>query len=341
LIARANAVLLLAALCAATVHAQPPRAHIAFIGYENTKPGIFVMNDDGSERRRLTTGSDSPPTWSPDGCNLVFRRGLTDVYIINIFGTPERLVAQTVRDNAANDHRIFFSPDGSQLLIGANDAHFVVSARSPQSTDLRGHPDPLFSGYSPVWSPDGKRIAYESRGNVRVIGADGSDDVTLGPGRIASWDHRGSRVTFLTQEGPTTVPSLAVVKATGEPVVTMTLREPVQPIQTMTWSPDATMAAFAGWDELKSRAGLFVMNADGSGVKGIGPPGDNVQLSWAPDSKRLTFSTGSAKPSQPGSDIMRPDFSVYTANADGSSLKKLTDGHLDQSPVWSPAACAK
>src|SRR5689334_22230547 len=120
------AALWLATASAAGLHAQAPRARIAFLSDQDRKPGIFVVNDDGSDLRRSTTGADAPPTWSPDGCRLVFRRGLDQFYVATLDGKPERLVARTNADNAENDLRSFFSPDGSRILMGAGDAHFVI-----------------------------------------------------------------------------------------------------------------------------------------------------------------------------------------------------------------------
>jgi len=52
--------------------------------------GIFVMNDDGTEVTRVTTGPDRAPRWSPDGKRIAFdsfRDGSHDIYVINVDGT--------------------------------------------------------------------------------------------------------------------------------------------------------------------------------------------------------------------------------------------------------------
>jgi WD40-like Beta Propeller Repeat len=47
--------------------------------FDNIESDVFVINADGSGRRRLTTarGNDFSPAWSPDGRQLVFRSDAT------------------------------------------------------------------------------------------------------------------------------------------------------------------------------------------------------------------------------------------------------------------------
>jgi hypothetical protein len=142
------AALLLAAVFAAALPAQTPHARIAFLSGDDRTPGIFVINDDGTGLRRITTGADSPPMWSPDGCRIVFRRGLDQIYVATLDGKPERLVARTNADAPGNDLRSFFAPDGTHILIGANDARFVLDLRDEGVADLRGRVEP---GASVPW----------------------------------------------------------------------------------------------------------------------------------------------------------------------------------------------
>ena len=340
------AALLLTAAVAAALPAQAPHARIAFVADQDRKPGIFVINDDGTDLRRLTTGADSPPVWSPDGCRLVFRRGLDQFYVATLDGKPERLVARTNGDKPENDLRSFFSPDGSRMLIGANDSRFVLDLREEGVADLRGRPDPVFTGYGVAWSPDGKRILFESRNSLHVINADGSGDITLGPGRLGAWTSQGSRVTFLTQEGPGTEPSFAIYKPSGAPVVTMTLPGKMPVVFAMSWNGDASRVALIGTedDAIASSFSMYVMNADGTGLKQLDnwlpfSRGQSIlpRPSWSPDGMRLTFSRAASLPGA----MTGPKFDIYTIDADGSHLTQLTHGGNNQTPVWSPTPTCK
>ena len=75
---------------------------------------------------------------------------------------------------------------------------------------------------------------------------------------------------------------------------------------------------------------IFTVNPDGSGIVDVTMSGPEPRFArepdWSPDGSKLTFRIGSADASE-----------IYTANADGSGLTRLTTNtYKDFSPVWSP-----
>jgi TolB protein len=89
------------------------------------------------------------------------------------------------------------------------------------------------------------------------------------------------------------------------------------------WSHDGKRIAFDGWQpafgEDWGQAHVFVINADGSSLKDLGP---GAMPSWSPDDKQLTYC-------QYG-----PDRGVWIMNADGSGRRQIdANGWGSQ---WSP-----
>ena len=128
---------------------------------------IYVMNDDGSGIRRLTTNTlskDSYPRWSPDGKRIAFTRFMdkaqrqtsSEVFIMNADGTDQkRLTHNTIADIYPS-----WSPDGQYLAFRSHHEVYVIELASQRVQRLTGTEGELGST-APDWSPSGREIAYE------------------------------------------------------------------------------------------------------------------------------------------------------------------------------------
>jgi hypothetical protein len=101
------------------------------------------------------------------------------------------------------------------------------------------------------------------------------------------------------------------------------------------WSPDGSRIAFVRFRE--GGAGIWVMNADGTGARRItdgGPDVDGTDLgpAWSPDGSRIAF----AREGRPAK-AATGNTDIYVVNADGTDLVRLTDDPMmEYAPTWSP-----
>jgi Tol biopolymer transport system component len=182
---------------------SPNRRRIAFAGGGIArKPGIWVMNADGSRQRRLTTQpGDGDPTWSPDGRRIAFRRssgGGFDLWGVPAAGGNAKPLLRTPR---ANELEPDWSPDGRRLAFqssrGGRIQVWVMSIASRTARRVSGGP----ASFSPDWSPDGRRIAFMTGGRIATVGADGRGLRLLPSGTPRSaedpaWSPDGRRIAF-------------------------------------------------------------------------------------------------------------------------------------------------
>ena len=184
---------------------------------------IWVMNDDGTGRHRLTdniTVKDRHPRWSPDGTKIAFTRYMdkahdtsSEIFIMN----ADKSDPQRLTDNNAIDGYPSWSPDGHRLVFRSNRsgrwAVFVMDIATRAVTLLAE------GATSPDWSPDGTQIVFEdflNRGNgiapkkLGVVDADGEHRRSLlpdpplgGPPKFIfqpRWSADGQRILFSESE---------------------------------------------------------------------------------------------------------------------------------------------
>lgn len=117
--------------------------------------GLAVLNLDTRQIRRITSGYDNMPIWSPDGSRILFNRGVRnpdsiwsnfDLYTVRPDGTDLRRLT----DHPASDGHPVWTPDGKQILYNSGQAGY---------RDEACHYDSTFQPY----------------GQLFVMGADGSN----------------------------------------------------------------------------------------------------------------------------------------------------------------------
>ena len=207
----------------------------------------------------------------------------------------------------------------------------------------------------PVWSPDGRRIAFErnlpfwgdDRFSLATVPAAGglTRRLTSGPyDAMPTFSPDGRRIAFvrLTRSVAESALSLFTIDRRGRHATEL-LSDGLD--ISPAWSPDGKTIAFSRLAERSlpiEESTLYLADADGSNVRPLGDASvRGVSPAWSPDGGRLAFVSfvdhdGALCPA----DTCPPNGEIYTVNRDGSELTRLTESKADdEHPTWSPDGC--
>ncbi len=289
-----------------------PNGRIAFARFDTALQDtvIYTANSDGSNVVQLLDGAAEAPHWSPDG---------TLVAVLTCADPP-------ICDTAAE----IVNPD-----TGA--------------TRVLRMPDPALFTACPHWSPDAQRLACEgngqtdpSRNGVYTISSAGGDlvRVTSNPGGDDSpgdFSPDRKRIAFVRTD-PTGEVGIFSVRVNGSGLRQLT---PVGMLVDQgfggSWSPSGNSILFVARTDPNHRRAIWIVNSDGSGLHQLpiapscgGLFSDPKSVScfdpgWSPDGSKIVFARLTADGTQSN---------IYTVNADGSGLFRVTNTGGNSQPDW-------
>jgi Tol biopolymer transport system component len=318
----------------------------------NSVFNIWVMKSDGTGNTPLTkltaVNADSVGSaWSPDGSKIAFQAfraldgsdaaGAENIWVVNADGTGAAPLTRLTVLTAQSIEPVW-SPDGSKIafasrraLDGSDAANtnntFNIWVMKSDGTGAIPLTKLTASGAlssSPVWSPDGSKIAFHS---ARAL--DGSD----------------ARNTNGTQ-------NIWAVKSDGTGATPLTrLTDLNTQIGAVVLSPDGSKIAFDstraldGSDAANTNfvRNIWVMGADGSAATSltkltVANSGSGEPV-WSPDGGKIAFISQRALDGSAGTNT-NSVFNIWVMSADGSApvpLTKLTATNADSlSPGWKP-----
>ncbi len=289
-------------------------------------PQLYTMRPDGSGVRRLTNHADEyyfSPAWSPDGAHIAAfggsasRSSVAHVVVMDADGSnPHQIPAIALRTDifmqpagaglSPSSRLVSWSPDGRQLVAPVGVGRYAL-------VNADGSSPRLFNGFLPVWSPDGRYLAY-------YVSDPDNQDVSQSFDRPAYTLELLDTQTFQTRQ-PGHLPALNA--------------------EALAWSPDGRFLAASAFQAGRYRSepldSVLLVPLDGSRPKMLARwvSGRVQQIAWSPDSLKFavvlglsnTYRIGAGEPSV-GSDL-------WVVNTDGSNAREIGPSD-DGQPSWSP-----
>ena len=187
---------------------SPDGTRIAFVSNRDGHPEIYLMNANGSNFTRVTSGDYARiqlSGWSPDGRWLAFI----------LEGSSEEPGIITRNPDGVNKRRLTsdqdidsaWSPDGETIAFTSerdgNPEIYVMDSNGTSQDRLTNNTTP---DLQPTWSPDGKKLAFVSErdGNpeIYVMNADGSavtrHTFNDAKDELPAWSRDGKKIAFVS-----------------------------------------------------------------------------------------------------------------------------------------------
>jgi dipeptidyl aminopeptidase/acylaminoacyl peptidase len=245
------------------------------------------------------------------------------------------------------------SPDGRWVLysvrttdVGANKRTTVTMLAAVDAPALTGgtsikagqFPNGAVQATEARWSPDGKRVAYISGGQLWIADADGTNARQLstingGAGGVV-WSPTGDRIAFVSGVYPdcdADACNIERARAADTGKVKAHIADNLLYRHWTEWTPE-------------TRSHLFVVSPDGTGLRDVtarvkydvppGPFGGSEGYTFSPDGKELAYTAKD----QGRTDAWSTDLNLYTTSVSGGPPVVITASNrgADQNPVYSP-----
>lgn len=160
-----------------SLHLSPDGQYVAYdypVRADDDGRDIFILATDGTSDERLLQGrsQDAYPLWTPDGRGILFvsdRSGTPGLWLASVVAGKLQGPPQIVNKDIGTIRPQSISRDGTLLYqLQAGDIDVYMARLSPDGTVMPGSiaraaGSFLASNSDPVWSSDGRSMAYVSR----------------------------------------------------------------------------------------------------------------------------------------------------------------------------------
>jgi len=189
---------------------SPDGEYLAFV-YHKTQGDseVYAVSADGTGLINLSNNGaeDTNPVWGPDSRRILFtstRKGNRDIFVADVSAGPGSARAVTVTQT--DDMWPSWHPDGEKIAF----CGFQEGYEQVFTTDVSGGGEPeLFyeeRACYPAYSPDGKRLALASYGDIVVFNLSNMKSKNITEGLISGnmvedtmpvWSPKGNRIAFI------------------------------------------------------------------------------------------------------------------------------------------------
>ncbi len=269
----------------------------------------------------------------------------------------ERILFISASDNLGRSDLFTMNPDGSDVKrLTEDDYSYFEASWSPdlsrivatgmppalkrESWDIYildssgNHRYRLAGGGNPVWSPDGKQIAFENHAfgiyfGISIIDADGTDERKLNQDpytiiHIWDWSKDGQRMLVTGEKYVEGSPwpesyELYEMDLNGNLIKQITDTKDIREYDAK-WSGDENKIAFS---TIGAYRDIYIMNSHSVDLKVITPSGENKlgHFRWSPDDLKIAFTWYG----QCGRyDKFKEWANIYVINVDGTGLTQIT-----------------
>ena len=297
------------------------QADIVFKSLRDDSSELYVMNDDGSQVRRLTDNGfkEGRPIWSPDGRYIVFMRDINSAVV----GQPQQIHNFVMHADGSHPQNLTqplgiaggnatWSPDGQSLLISIwrNKTHDIATLDIANSTVgyLTHNPEKRGGSTAPSWSPNGRHIVYEQTQiahgrTIYKMDANGKHAMELLPGNgktmrnFPRWSPDGKYILYSETEFHIgqgvmrrAADRIVIMRADGSNQRALSIPK-TWATGAASWAADGTQIIFSAMEDgLKNPNGNFEIYRYDRASRGITNLTNHPADDFSPDSTRSSFS---------------------------------------------------
>lgn len=250
---------------------------------------IYWLEVDSGNTHRVyaETGYGGRITWSPNSQRLLFHNNVDgdfELFIANLDGSGLHTVASGVHSGgplsgeASWEVEPAWSPGGGRIAFGSDrlEGRLDVYVANQDGSNIRNLTQDINYAFGPVWSPDGRYIAFMSFGEgLYIANANNGELLKLselshqGVGSEWTWSPEADRVAFSTGKGDDY--DIYIVSTDGSGLTNLTNysgRDTSPTWQPVTsHSPEKGLIAFLGTDNIGNETTVWIIQADGSGLR--------------------------------------------------------------------------